>query len=162
MNNSNKIPQNRRSFPVCSSNKRRHNLICCQHSSPRRWTATVHSRVTVMSELIKENKIKSSLIQRHAIFHHWLASDDSNNRMAVEWRGEWPWWQVNPGTTGPAELDITRLVFRSPELFVSACSHTDANQAHTGGDMSRHLRFIARTVMVQQSNVDAAYKTLTR
>ncbi|TWW65647.1 small ribosomal subunit protein bS21m [Takifugu rubripes] len=28
--------------------------------------------------------------------------------------------------------------------------------------MSRHLRFIARTVMVQQSNVDAAYKTLTR
>ncbi|KAJ0003445.1 hypothetical protein NQD34_008543 [Periophthalmus magnuspinnatus] len=28
--------------------------------------------------------------------------------------------------------------------------------------MARHLRFIARTVMVQDGNVDAAYKTLTR
>uniref|UniRef100_A0A3Q3X636 Uncharacterized protein n=1 Tax=Mola mola TaxID=94237 RepID=A0A3Q3X636_MOLML len=28
--------------------------------------------------------------------------------------------------------------------------------------MSRHLRFIARTVMVKDSNVDAAYKTLNR
>ncbi|XP_042362459.1 28S ribosomal protein S21, mitochondrial [Plectropomus leopardus] len=28
--------------------------------------------------------------------------------------------------------------------------------------MSRHLRFIARTVMVQNGDVDTAYKTLTR
>uniref|UniRef100_UPI0037E7623E small ribosomal subunit protein bS21m n=1 Tax=Semicossyphus pulcher TaxID=241346 RepID=UPI0037E7623E len=28
--------------------------------------------------------------------------------------------------------------------------------------MSRHLRFIARTVMVQDRNVDAAYKNLNR
>ncbi|XP_015229178.1 PREDICTED: 28S ribosomal protein S21, mitochondrial [Cyprinodon variegatus] len=28
--------------------------------------------------------------------------------------------------------------------------------------MSRHLRFIARTVMVQDGNVDAAYKILNR
>ncbi|XP_024154106.1 28S ribosomal protein S21, mitochondrial [Oryzias melastigma] len=28
--------------------------------------------------------------------------------------------------------------------------------------MSRHLRFVARTVMVQDGNVDAAYKTLNR
>ncbi|CAJ1083290.1 28S ribosomal protein S21%2C mitochondrial-like [Xyrichtys novacula] len=28
--------------------------------------------------------------------------------------------------------------------------------------MSRHLRFLARTVMVQDGNVDAAYKTLNR
>ncbi|XP_062385959.1 28S ribosomal protein S21, mitochondrial [Sardina pilchardus] len=28
--------------------------------------------------------------------------------------------------------------------------------------MSRHLRFVARTVMVQDGNVDAAYKALNR
>ncbi|CAL8295090.1 unnamed protein product [Merluccius merluccius] len=28
--------------------------------------------------------------------------------------------------------------------------------------MANHLRFVARTVMVQEGNVDAAYKTLTR
>ncbi|XP_062302029.1 28S ribosomal protein S21, mitochondrial [Osmerus eperlanus] len=28
--------------------------------------------------------------------------------------------------------------------------------------MSRHLRFVARTVMVQEGNVDAAYKALNR
>ncbi|KAM6899267.1 small ribosomal subunit protein bS21m [Xenentodon cancila] len=28
--------------------------------------------------------------------------------------------------------------------------------------MSRHIRFIARTVMVQDGNIDAAYKTLNR
>ncbi|KAM8841636.1 small ribosomal subunit protein bS21m [Spinachia spinachia] len=28
--------------------------------------------------------------------------------------------------------------------------------------MSRHLRFLARTVMVQDGNVDGAYKVLTR
>ncbi|XP_053718943.1 28S ribosomal protein S21, mitochondrial [Synchiropus splendidus] len=28
--------------------------------------------------------------------------------------------------------------------------------------MARHLRFVARTVMVQDGNVDAAYKNLTR
>ena len=29
-------------------------------------------------------------------------------------------------------------------------------------NMANHLRFVARTVMVQEGNVDAAYKTLTR
>lgn len=50
----------------------------------------------------------------------------------------------------------------SRNYFSPKCFHTDANRARTGNNMARHLRFVSRTVMVQQSNVDAAYKTLNR
>lgn len=73
----------------------------------------------------------------------------------------------------PVEENLTRADGRtdgrrrsasgdSRNYFSPKCFHTDANRARTDNNMARHLRFISRTVMVQQSNVDAAYKTLNR
>ncbi|XP_033492493.1 small ribosomal subunit protein bS21m [Epinephelus lanceolatus] len=42
------------------------------------------------------------------------------------------------------------------------CFQPVGNSASTGLIMSRHLRFIARTVMVKNGDVDAAFKKLTR
>lgn len=47
-------------------------------------------------------------------------------------------------------------------LFKDSCFQSDGGRPRTGVIMSRHLRFVARTVMVQDGNIDAAYKTLNR
>lgn len=46
--------------------------------------------------------------------------------------------------------------------IIILCFQSVGERERTGFVMSRHLRFVARTVMVQDSNIDAAYKTLNR
>ena len=47
-------------------------------------------------------------------------------------------------------------------LSNSFCTLPDNSTFASNTKMSRHLRFVARTVMVQEGNVDAAYKALNR
>lgn len=71
-------------------------------------------------------------------------------------------WQWLFKSSGWVRRHLALIFYSTSGTFYVCRFLTVDVKVSTGVIMARHLRFIARTVMVQDRNVDAAYKTLNR